>query len=93
MDLEEDQELLSMEPTKMEIKDKDNKTIQSFETEKKVLNVSELEVTTLDEEYEKYKFNRISIINISDTELKDNLSFNIKGNIDSEISKSQEYEI
>ncbi len=77
----------------MEIKDKDNKTIQSFETEKKALNVSELETTPLDEEYEKYKFNRISIINISDTELKDNLSFNIKGNIDSEISKSQEYEI
>ena len=93
MDLEEDQELLSMEPTKMEIKDKDNKTIQNFETEKRALNVSELEATPLDEEYEKYKFNRISIINISDTELNDNLSFNIKGNIDSEISKIQEYEI
>ena len=37
MEFEENQELLSIEPTKMEIMDKDYNKIQEFETEKKSL--------------------------------------------------------
>jgi uncharacterized membrane protein YciS (DUF1049 family) len=93
-DLDENQELLSIEPTNMEIKDKDNQVIQNFETEKVVLDVNELDKISMDEEYENYLFNKISISNISDVTIKDNeLSFNIIGNIDSSIEKGKEYEI
>ena len=93
-DLGENQELISIEPKSMEIKDKDNQVIQNFETEKVVLNVNELEKTSLDEEYENYLFNKISISNISDVTVNDKeLSFNIIGNIDSSIEKEKEYEI
>ena len=95
LELKEEEEIESMEPKKMEIKDKDNSTIQSFESENKVVNVNELETTSLDEEYKDIKFNKISINDISDIELKnkENLSFNIIGNLDSEIVNKIEYEI
>ena len=94
MNIEDDQELLSIEPTKMEIKDKNNNVIQSFETENKVLNVSALDKISLDEEYDNYIFNKISISDINEIVLKDNdLSFNIIGNIDSSIEKEKDYEI
>ena len=95
IDLDEEQELLSIEPTKMQIKDKENKIIQSFKSGKKVLNVSELDIISLDEEYENYKFNKISIKNISNIELedKDKLSFIILGNLDTKIENKIEYDI
>ena len=95
IDLEEDEEIESMEPTKMEIRDHENSTIQSFESENKVVNINELETTSLDEEYQNIIFNKISINDISDIKLedKDNLSFNIIGNLDSKIDNKIEYEI
>ena len=94
MNLEENQELLSMKPTKIEIKDKNNKVIQNFDTENKTFNVNELDKISLDEEYENYVFNKISISDINDIKLKDNdLSFNIIGNIDSSIESEKDYEI
>ena len=79
----------------MEIKDKENNIIQSFNSEKKKINVNELEIISLDEEFENYKFNKISINDISDIKLKnkDKLSFNIMGNLDSNIENQIEYEI
>ena len=79
----------------MEIKDKENNIIQSFNSEKKKINVNELEINSLDEEFENYKFNKISINDISDIKLKnkDKLSFNIMGNLDSNIENQIEYEI
>ena len=79
----------------MQIKDKENNTIQSFESGKKVLNVSELDIISLDEEYENYKFNKISIKNISNIKLedKDKLSFIILGNLDTKIENKIEYDI
>ena len=92
--LEENQEVLSIEPTKMEITDKNNQVIQSFETEQKSLDVSELEQISLDEEYENYLFNKLSISNISDISKKGSeLSFNVIGDIDSFVDNEKEYEI
>ena len=93
-DLKDNQELLSIEPKKMEIRDNENKTIQDFEPQKVALDVNELSKESLDEEFSKYEFNKISISKISDITLKDNdLSFNIVGNIDSSIKSEKEYEI
>jgi len=94
MNLEDNQELLSMEPTKMEIKDKNNKVIQIFEPENKTINVNQLDKLPLDEEYENYIFNKISISDIKEIKLKNNnLSFNIIGNIDSSIENEKDFEI
>ena len=92
--LEGNQEVLSIEPTKMEITEKDNHVIQSFETEKKSLDINELEQISLDEEYENYLFNKLSISGVSDISKKDSeLSFNIIGDIDSLVNNEKEYEI
>jgi len=94
MNLEDNQELLSMEPTKMEIKDKNNEVIQTFDSENKAINVSQLDKLPLDEEYENYIFNKISISDIKEIKLKNNnLSFNIIGNIDSSIENEKDFEI
>ena len=92
--LEENQEALSIEPTKMEITDKDNQVIQSFETEQKSLDVNELEQISLDEEYENYLFNKLSISSISDiTKKGSEISFNVIGDIDTYVDEEKEYEI
>jgi hypothetical protein len=90
---DEDYEILSIEPTQMEIKDNENKTIQGFETEKKALNVNEIESSSLDEEYHKYTFIKMTIRNTSNIALKDQLTFNIIADLDSQISGEKEYEI
>ena len=90
---DEDYEVLSIEPTKMEIKDNENKIIQDFEAEKKPLNVNEIEPSSLDEEYNKYKFIKITIRNTSNIVFKDQLTFNIIGDVDSYITEEKEYEI
>ena len=90
---DEDYEVLSIKPTKMEIKDNENKQIQDFETEKKEINVNEIESSSLDEEYNKYKFIKLTIRNTSDIVLKNQLTFNIIGDLDSHISEEKEYEI
>ena len=92
-DLEDDQELLSIEPTKMEIKDKDNTVVQSFETEQTSVKVDEMEKMALDEEYEKCEFNKLTILNITNINLNEKLYFDIVGNIASPIEKEEEYEI
>ena len=90
---DEDYEILSIEPTQMEIKDNKNKTIQNFETEKKALNVNEIESSSLDEEYYNYTFIKMTIRNTSNIALKDKLTFNIIADLDSQISGEKEYEI
>ena len=90
---DEDYEILSIEPTKMEIKDNENKTIQNFETEKKAIDVNEIESSSLDEVYNKYTFIKITIRNTSNIVFKDQLTFNIIGDLDSHIHEEKEYEI
>ena len=95
IDLDEDSELVSIEPKTMEIKDNENKTIESFQPEEKAFVVNELPSKSLDDEYEDINFYKITITNISDTKLKDEiLYFNIMCNLDnSNITKDIEYEI
>ena len=90
---DEDYEVLSIEPTKMEIKDKDNIAIQDFETEEKAIDVNEIETSSLDEEYNSYTFNKMTIRNVSDVILNDQLTFNIIVDLDSQIKAENEYEI
>ena len=92
--LEENQEVLSIEPTKMEITDKNNQVIQSFEIEQKSLMISEIEQISLDEEYENYLFNKLSVSNISDIKKKGSvLFFNVIGDIDTYVVEEKDYEI
>jgi len=90
---DENYEILSIEPTKMEIKDNENNIIQDFETEKKALNVNEIESSSLEEEYNKYQFSKITIRNTSNAILKDKLTFNIIGDLDFHLNENKEYEI
>ena len=93
-DLDEDEELLSVKPTKMEIKDKDDNPIQSFESEKTTINVDKMKVTALDEEYQEYNFDKLNILNITNVKLNDKLSFDILGDITpSKSKKEKKYEL
>ena len=89
----EDYKIVSITINKMEIKDNEDKIIQKFETEKIVLEVNEIEFSSLDEKYHDYKFNKITIRNILDAILKDQLTFNIIGDLDFHIKGEKEYEI
>ena len=78
----------------MKIQDNDNNTIQSFQPEERELNVNELLNKSLDDEYENINFYKITIINISEVKLKNEiLSFNIIGNLDSNITEDKQCEI
>jgi hypothetical protein len=89
----EDYEILSIEPITIEIKDNENKTIQSFETKGKAIDVNEIESKPLDEEYEKYEFNKFTIKDASNIVYDAKIYFNITGDLDSEINDEKEYEI
>ena len=89
----EDYKLVSIMITKMKIKDNGDKTIQDFEPENIFLELNEIEFSSLDEKYIDYQFNRIKIINISDAILRDQLTFNIIGDLDFHINGEKEYEI
>lgn len=89
---DEEYEILSLGITKMEIIDNENIIFQNFE-KGKTFDVNEIEFSSLDEEYHDYTFNRMTVRNASDTILKDKLSFNIIGELDSHISGEREYEI
>ena len=92
-DEHEDYEMNSIKIDKMEIKDNDDKLVQDFEIEKKEYGVNEIETSSLDEEYNDYKFNKMKIKDTSDVILKDQLTFNIIGDLDFHISGEKEYEI
>ena len=89
----EDYEILSIEPITIEIKDNENKTIQSFETKGKAIDVNEIESKPLDEEYENYEFNKFTIKDASNIVYDAKIYFNITGDLDSEINDEKEYEI
>ena len=90
---DDNNEILSIDPIKIEIKDNENNTIQNFETKGKAIDVNEIESMPLDEEYNNYEFNKFTIRHISNAELKEQLYFNITGDLDSEIKEEKEYEI
>ena len=86
-----DYELNSIKIDKMEIKGNDDTTLQNFEPEKKEFDVNEIESSSLDEQ--NYSFNKMKIKDILDVILKDQLTFNIIGDLDSQINGEKEYEI
>ena len=88
---DEDYEINSIKIDKMEIKDNDNKIVQDFETEKKEFNINEIESSSLDDH--NYTFNKMKIKDTSDVILKDQLTFNIIGDLDFHINGEKEYEI
>jgi len=90
---DEDYEIKSIRIAKMEIKDNDDKIVQDFETENKEFGVNEIESLSLDEEYQDYSFNRMKIKDTSDVILKDQLTFNIIGDLDSQINGEKDYQI
>ena len=93
LDLGENNELLSIEPIKIEIKDNNNNLIKDFVIEK-ILDVTKLEGTTsLDEEYKDKNFNKITISEILNIKLKDELSFDIIGDSDISIDNENTYDI
>lgn len=77
----------------MDIKDKNNVTIQDFKFENKISIDKNLETNSLDEEYFNYKFNKITISKISNIKLKKELSFNINGDSDEIIDNENNYKI
>ena len=86
-------EIVSIEPITMDIKDKNNVTIQDFKFENKISIDKNLETNSLDEEYFNYKFNKITISKISNIKLKKELSFNINGDSDEIIDNENNYKI
>ena len=91
-DLDKKYELLSIEPIKIEIKDKNNNLIKDFIIEK-ILDVTKSEKTSLDEEYKDKNFNKITISEILNIKLKDELSFDIIGDSDISIDNENTYDI
>jgi len=88
---DEDYEINSIKIDKMEIKDNDNKIIQDFDAEKKEFDVNEIESSSLDDY--NYTFNKMKIKDTSNVILKDQLTFDIIGDLDSHINGEKEYEI
>ena len=86
--------LSSIDPIEIEIFDKNNNQIEKLDFDNKVININDLQSTSLDEEYEKFSINKVSLTEISDINLEENiLSFKIIGDFDSKTSSSSEYEI
>ena len=90
---DDDYEILSIKPIKIEIKDNENTTIQNFEIKDKAIDVNEIEPIPLDEEYKNYEFNKFTIKDASSLALEPQFNFNITGDLDSEINDDKEYEI
>lgn len=77
----------------IEIKDESHSLLQSITFENKEINVNEMQNSPLDEEYEQYNINKLTITKVSEIKLKDNLTFKIISNFDSTSSNEQLYDI
>ena len=80
----------SIEITEMVIRDKDQNFTKMPNDLNKTLN--DINITSLDEKYNKYYFNRFKIKSISDIILKDKLYFNLTGNFEND-AKEDNYDI
>ena len=83
--------LVSIEPTKFKINNNNNINIQ--DNQKKVFTSEELNETSLDEDYENNSFNKFNIANVTSVKLKKELTFDINGKFESNITNNNNYEI
>ena len=77
----------------IEVKDESHSILQTIPFENKEINVNDIQDSPLDEEYEQYNINKLTITNVSEIKLKSDLTFNIISNFDSSSSNEQLYDI
>lgn len=88
---ENDKELVSIEPITFTIKDNKNNPINIKNFNPGQIKVKEIGMTSLDEEYNNYIFNKMEISKVSDVKLDNKLTFNINGDFDQNIEDENEY--
>lgn len=89
--LENNQIFMSIEPNSFIIND--NKKIDIKPISTKEITIKELSRPSLELEYKNYSFNKFVITTISDIKLKKQLTFNIKGNFDTNAKNDDQYNI
>jgi hypothetical protein len=85
----------SIEPKEMEIRDENNNKVKDLEcNQNQPITLEDLKQEALDEIYDNYTFEKISISDVSNINLNEQkLIFDIIGNLDSTTSKESVYEI
>ena len=96
LSMDSGEELFSIQPESLEIISKNNKiTIKGYKSE--AIEKDFLKANSLDIDYDNFNFNTFSISEISDIKLKDDLTFNIKGEYfkskDSNINNDSDFDI
>ena len=86
-------EFLSIIIHNIEIKDYSNYSVQNFTFTNKEININDIQNSPLEEEYEQYNINKLTITKVSGVKLNNDLIFSIISNFDSISSNEKLYDI